>query len=55
MPQTNDPPLPTDRPVCSACGWTMWIARIEPHEVGHEKHVFKCDRCDSEHDIIVKL
>jgi hypothetical protein len=50
-----DPPEPTDRPICSNCGWTMWIARIEPHAPGHHKHTLKCTRCDKEEEIIVKL
>lgn len=32
-----DPPEPMDRPVCSNFGWTMWIARTEPDEPGHDK------------------
>jgi hypothetical protein len=50
-----DPPEPSERPVCASCGWTMWIAAIEPDEPGHDKHVFKCRRCDYEEIKIVKL
>jgi hypothetical protein len=50
-----DPPEPADRPICSNCGWTMWIARIEPHAPGHHKHTLKCTRCDKQEEIIVKL
>jgi hypothetical protein len=50
-----EPPEPGDRPICSNCGWTMWIARIEQHAPGHHKHTLKCTRCDNEEEIIVKL
>jgi len=33
----------------------MWIARIEAHMPGHDKHTFKCSRCEFEDAIIVKL
>ena len=55
MPPTNDPPQPTDRPICHACGWTMWFARVEPLDAGKHKHVYKCERCDHEQEIVVKL
>ena len=32
-----DPPDPMDRPLCSNSGWTMWIARSEPDNPGHDK------------------
>jgi hypothetical protein len=32
-----DPPDPMDRPLCSSFGWTMWIARSEPDNPGHDK------------------
>ena len=32
-----DPPDPMDRPLCSSLGWTMWIARSEPDNPGHDK------------------
>jgi ribosomal protein S27AE len=51
----NDPPPPTDRPICAACGWTMWIARIEAPDAGKHKHVYKCGRCDNEESHFVKL
>jgi hypothetical protein len=54
-PDNFEPPQPTDRPLCSNCGWTMWIARIEPHEPDSHKHTFKCSRCENEEFIIVKL
>lgn len=50
-----EPPDPTDRPLCSNCGWTMWIARIEPHESDSHRHTLKCSRCENEEIIIVKL
>ncbi len=50
-----DPPDPIERPICSSCGWTMWIARIEPHEPGLDKHTFKCDRCAGEETKIIKI
>jgi hypothetical protein len=50
-----EPPEPGDRPICSNCGWTMWIARIEQHAPGHHKHTLKCTRCDNEEELIVKL
>lgn len=57
MPESDsfEPPDPIDRPLCSACGWTMWIANIEPHEPGHERHTLKCARCDAEDMVLVKL
>jgi hypothetical protein len=50
-----EPPDPIERPLCAACGWTMWIASIEPHPQGHEKHTLKCTRCEAEETRIVKL
>ncbi len=50
-----EPPDPTDRPLCSNCGWTMWIAQIEPHEPDSHKHTYKCSRCENEEIIIIKL
>ncbi len=55
QPDNFEPPDPSDRPICSNCGWTMWIARIEPHIEGHDKRTFKCDRCDTEESVVVKL
>ena len=57
MPDTQnfDPPDPIDRPICSNCGWTMWIACIEPHEPGFDRHTLKCHRCEFEDTKIVKL
>jgi len=49
-----DPPEPTDRPLCSNCGWTMWIARIEPDKPDHDKHTFDFSRCDYQQTKIVK-
>jgi len=50
-----DPPDPMDRPICAACGWTMWISRIEPHEPGYHRHTLKCQRCEFEETRVVKL
>jgi len=50
-----DPPDPIERPICSNCGWTMWIARIESHEPGFDRHTYKCQRCDFEEIKIIKL
>ena len=55
QPDNFDPPDQSDRPICSNCGWTMWIARIAPHIPGHDKHTFKCSRCEFEEDVIVRL
>jgi hypothetical protein len=55
MAQSNEPPLPTDRPICANCGWTMWIARIEPLAADKDQHVYKCERCDHEQILIIKL
>jgi hypothetical protein len=33
----------------------MWIARIEPHQPGSDKHTLKCARCENEEIIVVKL
>ena len=54
-PQNFEPPGPLERPLCSNCGWTMWIATIEPHQEGHERHTLKCTRCETEEIVIVKL
>ena len=54
-PQNFEPPDPIERPLCAACGWTMWIAAIEPHEDGHARHTLKCTRCEAEEIVIVKL
>jgi hypothetical protein len=55
QPDNFEPPGPGDRPLCANCGWTMWIARIEPHIPGHDKHTFKCTRCEFEDEVIVRL
>ena len=57
MPQSTnfDPPDPIVRPLCSSCGWTMWIARIEPHEPDREKHIYKCEGCEVEEFFLVKM
>ena len=58
MPQSDnfEPPKPTDRPLCSNCGWIMWIALIEPHEEPEQqRHTFKCHRCDYEEIKIVTI
>ncbi len=56
QPNNFDPPEPTERPLCSNCGWTMWVMLIEPHdEPDHVKHTFKCHRCDYEEVKIVKI
>ncbi len=47
-------PEPPDRPLCSNCGWTMWIARIEPDNEDHDKHTFACSHCDYQETRIVK-
>jgi hypothetical protein len=54
-PPNFEPPGPLERPLCSNCGWTMWIATIEPHQEGHERHTLKCTRCETEEIAIVKL
>jgi len=54
-PENFEPPRPMDRPLCAACGWTMWISTIEPHEEGHERHTMKCTRCETEEIILVRL
>ena len=54
-PDDFEPPDPAERPICSSCGWTMWIARIEPHEDEGHRHTLKCTRCDTEEIIIVRL
>jgi hypothetical protein len=50
-----EPPDPIDRPICSNCGWTMWVAAIALDRPGHHKHTFKCDGCQSEHIRIVRI
>jgi hypothetical protein len=55
MSQSNEPPLPSDRPVCANCGWTMWIARIEQLDASKDQHVYKCERCEHEQTFIAKL
>jgi hypothetical protein len=56
QPGNFEPPEPTERPLCSNCGWTMWVALIEPHdEPDHVKHNFKCHRCDYEEIKIVRI
>jgi hypothetical protein len=56
MTHTFDPPDPTARPICSNCGWTMWVALIEPHDDPDcAKHTFKCHRCDYEEIKIVSI
>ncbi len=32
-----DPPDSMDRPLCSSLGWTLWIARSESDNPGHDK------------------
>jgi hypothetical protein len=54
-PGNFEPPDPVDRPICANCGWTMWIASIEPDAPGHDRHTLKCHRCDFEDSKIVKL
>jgi hypothetical protein len=51
-----EPPEPEERPICSNCGWTMWVSTIEPHDDPDSvKHTFKCHRCDYEEIKIVKI
>ncbi len=45
-PHAFDPPEPTDRPICANCGWPMWIAPIDLHELSQDKHTFKCEQCE---------
>jgi hypothetical protein len=35
------------QPMCSKCGGTMWLARIEPDAPGHDKRVFECPQCEN--------
>jgi hypothetical protein len=56
MPDNLVPPEPTKHPLCSSCGWLMWVTLIEPHnEPESSKHTFKCHRCDYEEIKIVRL
>jgi hypothetical protein len=55
QPDNFDPPEMADRPLCSNCGWTMWIASREPDKAGHDKHTLRCHRCDFEEIKIVKI
>ena len=56
QPTSFDPPAAGDRPICSTCGWTMWITLVEPHhEPDCEKHTFSCHRCEYEEIRIVRL
>jgi hypothetical protein len=55
QPGNFDPPNPIDRPLCSNCGWTMWIAAIEPHDDGCDRHTLKCHRCEHQEIKIVKI
>ena len=50
-----DPPSPIERPICANCGWTMWIAHVEKHEPGYDRHTYKCQRCEFEETKVVKL
>jgi len=50
-----EPPEPADRPLCSNCGWTMWIARIERHETGAHERTYRCHRCELEEIKIAKI
>ena len=53
-PDNFDPPK--QRPLCSNCGWIMWITLIEPHDDPDlTKHTFKCHRCDFEEIKVVKI
>jgi hypothetical protein len=54
--ESFEPPEPTGRPLCSNCGWTMWVTLIEQHvEPDNAKHTFRCHRCDYEEIKIVKI
>ena len=56
MPDNLVPPEPAKRPLCSSCGWLMWVTLIEPHQDPEfSKHTFKCHRCDYEEIKIVQL
>jgi RNase P subunit RPR2 len=57
MPQHRnvDPLNPMERPLCSNCGWPMWITRVEPHELEQEHHVYKCERCEIEEYFPAKM
>jgi hypothetical protein len=50
-----EPPDPVDRPICSNCGWTMWIVSIALDRPGHDKHTFRCHGCEAEEIRIVRL
>ena len=38
--------LVLDLPICPKCGATMWLARIEPDEPGHDSRTFECPHRD---------
>lgn len=46
--------LVLDLPICPKCGATMWLARIEPDEPGHDKRTFECPHCEMAVSEIVK-
>jgi hypothetical protein len=32
-------------PTCERCGTPMWLTRIEPDKVDHDKRTFECKAC----------
>jgi ribosomal protein S27AE len=42
------------RPLCSKCGTTMLLARIEPGEPGFDVRTFECPKCEYSEAVIVK-
>jgi hypothetical protein len=56
MPENFAPPEPTERPLCSNCGWLMWVTLVEQHEDPElAKHTFKCHQCDYEEIKVLRL
>ena len=43
------------RPMCPQCGTQSLLARVDPHESGHEQRTFECFRCLRSETVIVKL
>ena len=49
IPQTRS----IEHPRCE-CGARMWLARVEPDKVGHDRRTFECPRCQNEQVEVVK-
>jgi hypothetical protein len=43
-----------EHPVCTVCGASMWLARIEPAHPDHDKRTFECKACGKVTAEIVK-